>query len=359
MLSIWHSYPAYVNLQRQLLQMNIPDRPSKTAELQALFGFVKKSKKQKDRSDSEQDNAEDDDDDDEYEEGGDDGDDGDEDEDEVDEDDNGPDAITRRDERAKKRADNDLRKDELKTLHTEVTTIVNACSKYKKESSRKDPKTNIADLTTPWSRASRLTGEAVTNARFPGKHTWKFHTAEYSAISLSSYYRYMPTLAAIILAEASAIISYRPALILYQPEGGAAFLRHAFEQLAAPFLVQASSTSKGPIQRTLTFTKGKTAQKSLPQDYTEPPPGTLTWPDGIYNPDYKTCGFSIEEETTEYNRETKLVVQQRALQRMVDYIAMVPSAWGDSTGALKVRDKPALHPDVLSCIVNLVEVRPI
>lgn len=352
MTSIWYSYPAFVNLQRQLVHMNISSRPTKSTDLQALFGFHKKSRKTEDGS-ADDDDDDDDDNEEGEEEGGDD--DGEKDGDESGEE-SGPDAALRRDERASKRAAEDSRKAELKTLHTEVMTIVNACSKYKKDASRKDPKTNIADINGPWSRGSRLTGEAVANARFPGKQTWRFHTAEYSAISLSSYYRYMPTLAAMILAEASAVVSYRHALILYQPDGGAAYLRNTFEGLTAPFLVGTSSTSQALLQRTLLFAKGKSVQKPFPHDYRDPPPGTITWPDGIYNPDYKLTNFSIGEEMTEYNRETKLVDQQQALQKAVDYISTVPSAWEDSTGALKVRDKPALHPDVVSSIVKLVKV---
>ncbi|KAG9311944.1 hypothetical protein JVU11DRAFT_8205 [Chiua virens] len=349
MLSIWYNYPAYINLQRQLTQMNIPTRPKKVMELHALFGYLKRSAKKVDGSDTDvvDDDVEEEEIDDEP-----------EDIEGVmlrDSDANGADSDVLREERAKKRAERDSRDAELKALHNDVTTIINACSKYKKDASRKDPKTNIPDINGPWSRASKLTGEAVNNARFPGKHTWRFHTAEYSAISLSSYYRHMPTLAAMILAEASAVLSYRPALIMYQPDGGAAFLRNKFEHDAARHLVSTSSTSSTLVQKTLSLGKQKNVSKWIPQDYHDPPPGTLTWPDGIYNPTYVECAFSLEQELTDYHRETKLVHQQRALQKAVDYIVTVPSAWADCTGALKFRDKPALHTAVVTSLVNLVE----
>ena len=355
MYSIWVYFPAYLNLQRQLTHLNIAPCPTKANDLHALFGYKKKSKRT-DNDFLDDDNIEDEDDDpdDDYEEGVDaEG----EIDDEASNEDSGPDAAMRRDKRVRKREADELRKAELKILHAEVLTIVHACSKYKKGSSRKDLKTNIAKINEPWSRASRLTGEAVVNARFPGKHTWHFHTAEYSAISLSSYYRAMPTLAAMILAEASAVLSYCHALILYQPDGGAAYLRHAFETFAAPFLVGVPSTSDAPLQRALSFAKGKGVQKPMPQDYRKPPPCTITWSDGLYNPDYTPRHFSLADEMSEYTRETKLVDQQRALQKAIDHIASIPSAWEDSTGALKLRDKPALHPDVVNCLVKLVEVR--
>jgi len=245
MLSIWGQFPAYVNLQLQIKHMNIPSRPTKPNELSAVLCLSAKASKssklakkpaKKGKKTSEQ--TDDDDADDGMETSTDDdiGVDDDGDEDDIDA--AQGDGDIDREERAKRCEDLVQRKKELSQLHADVTLILKSSSKFKKDTSRKDrndPRTNLVDINGPWTCTSKLTGESVDNARFLGKHMhmFRFHTAEYSAISHSLYYRYMPTFASMILVEASAVVCYRVALILYQLDGGAAFLRWFFEQLSA------------------------------------------------------------------------------------------------------------------------------
>lgn len=362
MSTIWDHFPAFINLQLQIKRMNVPPRPTKPTELQALFGFTlkeakepkvvqkvtKKGKKKADVNDADdEENAEN----------------GSAEEEQVELE--GDVELTQgvddnvREERVKRRDEQINRMKELGELHNQVTLILKACSKFKKDTGRtdqKDPKSNWANITAPWTRASKLTGDTVANARFPGKQTWRFHTAEYSAISLSSYYRHMPTFAAMILAEASAVISYRPALIQYQLDGGAALLRYTFEEVCEDSIHATKQKTPGLVQKTLPHAKSKAASKTLPLDYTEPPTGTITWPDGIYNRSYAPRDFYADYEMVEFQRDAKLGNQERLVQKALDFISAIPCAWADQTGALKARDKPALYADLIPCLEQMATV---
>lgn len=370
MLSIWEHFAAYVNLQLQIKRMNVPTRPLKGAQLQALFGVTANEKKTSSKSskgkkkgkknapEPEEEEEEDDDDQGDADSLGEDGtaEDAMIDTDKVDE--TGP---STREERAKNREEQDMRKKELNTLFNDLTQILKASSKFKNDSTRPDqldPHTNWADINGPWIRASKLTGTAYQASRFPGKQTFKFHTAEYGAISHSSYYRYMPTLAAMILAEASAVVGYRVELVLYQPEGGAAFIRSTIEEIARDYLHPKKPKEQVLVQKMLPTTKARSAMttKAHLLDSTEPPPKTLTWPDGIYNPQYASQEFDLESEMTEYWRDVKLGHQERSVQSAVDAIVSNPCAWENKTGALTARDKPALHKDVVRCLDELTVV---
>lgn len=357
MLSIWDKFPAYINLQLQIKRMNLPERITKPKELQELLGIVVKKKniqkakkgKKKGKKKAEDDDADDED--------GDDVEDDDvEDEDAPSDQDNsdaqGPES---REERAKRREEQQLRIKELKSEAEKIATVIKVSCKPKKDTTL-NPSTNWADINAPWTRASRLSGELAEKSRFQGKHMWKFHTAEYGAISSSSHYRYLPTFASMILAEYSAVLNYRVSLLLYQLDGGAAYLRYVFEQLAKDSLL----TDVAPpalVQSKLPFSNSKTDDERLPLDYNETPVGTLTWPDGLYNPSYNPRNFSMDDELAEYQRDVKLGDQERHVQKIIDGIAKVPCAWADKTGAMKARDKPDLHENLIPILEQFVTVR--
>ena len=172
-----------------------------------------------------------------------------------------------------------------------------------------NPLTNWADINAPWTRVSRLTGKLAEKSCFQGKHMWKFHTTEYGVISSSSHYRYLLTFASMILTEYSTVLNYCVSLLLYQLDGGAAYLRHIFEQLAKDSLL----TDPAPptlVQSKLPFSTSKTDDECLLLDYNETPIGTLTWPDRLYNPSYSPCDFSMDDELTEYQQDVKLGDQE-------------------------------------------------
>ncbi|KAF8432328.1 hypothetical protein L210DRAFT_3763940 [Boletus edulis BED1] len=416
---IWNDYASFVNMETQLKDLSAPPRITVQKKLLSVFGVtadgqqtkdqrearqaVKKKKegtsttttkgkgkskakvkgktaagKKRAQAVSEDDDDEEDDDDDDDDDVEDDDDDDEEidsayleSDEEVDGEDEEEDKVSKRKACADIRKENTLKKqlaaiaknDELVETHRILTGKKIDGTSEKKVAG---PPLNFdrpPNFLRSWKKVSRLSNDynriAMRGLGLIDSTTW-----EWKSTPQNSFSRVMRTFSAAAIAEAAAIISYRPELLFCNQDGGAATLRMRAQSVVRGFLAPRDKGQTSQLHQTTlkdligSASQGwKKDQGSILAEGKLPPPGCITWADGLYmiEPTYGVTEHMIEAELPLLQRDRLLGVQERAVQKAIDGVQNTPVAWYDPTNSATAQEKPTLDANVASILRDLVD----
>ncbi|KAF8431107.1 hypothetical protein L210DRAFT_3508067 [Boletus edulis BED1] len=214
-----------------------------------------------------------------------------------------------------------------------------------------------------WKKVSRLSNDynrvAMRGLALIDSTTW-----EWKSTPTNSFARVMRTFAAAAIAESAAIIAYRHELLLCNEDSGASTLRLQAQNVVRGFLAKRDKGQTSQMyQTTLKDIVGSASQgrkKGEGSILTEgklPPPGYITWADGVYiiEPTNSVTEHVIEEELPRLQRERELGSQERSVQKVIDGVQNSRVAWYDPTNCALARDKPPLDAKVAAALHSLVE----
>ncbi|KAF8122099.1 hypothetical protein EV363DRAFT_1301405 [Boletus edulis] len=214
-----------------------------------------------------------------------------------------------------------------------------------------------------WKKVSRLSNDynrvAMRGLALIDSTTW-----EWKSMPTNSFAHIMRTFAAAAIAESAAIIAYRHELLLCNEDSGASTLRLQAQNVVHGFLAKRDKGQTSQMyQTTLKDIVGSASQgrkKGEGSILTEgklPPPGYITWADGVYiiEPTNSVTEHVIEEELPRLQRERELGSQERSVQKVIDGVQNSRVAWYDPTNCALTRDKPPLDAKVAAALHSLVE----
>lgn len=215
---------------------------------------------------------------------------------------------------------------------------------------------NPPNFHSTWKRLSRLTKNRP-KAGMRGLGLIQWTTWEWQDITSQSYKRVMRTFAAAAIAESSRIISYRHELLICRPDGGAATIRLRVQQVLTEYL---AAKDVGQTKVISDLLEGSDQQVLTEGEL--PPPGCISWADGIYLPTVPDSEIGtqtlhvIETEMEKLKRERALGTQEREVQKAVDFVQNLRTAWHNPTKKSNTKDKPALDDGVILALRSLVDV---
>ncbi|KAH7905678.1 hypothetical protein BJ138DRAFT_1118256 [Hygrophoropsis aurantiaca] len=314
--SLLSLYPALLRMERQLSDLDIPQRPKTAKELGKMFGLTEggdvlglgtqKSAAAEEVADADDDNEE---------------------EEEDDDDDDEEDA--------------DAALETAKLFQEEMTALVKGMkdgpgkgSRKGKEPQRLNPaqKNWPVDFTDHWVRPHDLaTGTERYSLCCP---LLKAHTLDWTSFDPKSNARDRRIVALMGMAEYSIILHYREPL-LDDSLGGAAHIRAVLERLHFNQMVQNTGVPN-PIA-------GE--------------PNTLTWPDRIAFDSARACEatFNLDTERGMFCWVRKQQEQTQWVQAIVNLVQRCPAAWRDGWLEMDPKTRPALAPEVHEAVMELVK----
>ncbi|KAG2365304.1 hypothetical protein BDR07DRAFT_1481418 [Suillus spraguei] len=333
--SFFLMFAEYINMERQLAKINMPQRVTNQQQLMTAFGLGDaskgtKGKKRKRVTKAHQDRKQEDD----WEnsspqlssEESSDVDDSEEDNESNDE---------RVEHRTLARKTERRRKEDLRLEALEAQKILSGGTKSITSTTR--------EIYQPWTRQSKFSSDTTTDA-FRGMKLIQFHTFEWSIKSGASRARAMRIMACMAIAEQAVINAYRPEL-LGDLEGGAAAIRFALEENTASYRV---TFRGGKRQMTLTNIKVSSLR-----------PINFTWPDGLEVDRHALIkvdrSFDLALELAAHKRDVMCFGQSHQLQAIVDAVQKSPIAWEDATGAFNGQERPRVRPEVQCALENLAK----
>jgi hypothetical protein len=375
MYSLWQEYPTFINLESQLAAMHVPVRISLRRELLEIFngkvakvrekgngnakGKGKGNAKGKgkgngrkkaggDASDSDgyDPEAMDESDQDAILESGDEN---------SGEDDamDGESAAERLERRTRDKDNAQLRATNLKVELDEFTGALTNAPKSKKAPTRN------GNFDAPWTRVSRFSSDMPDNS-FRGQLLNTFHTFEWTFRRGASFARNMKDLAAICITESSAIVSYRPALLFYNTEKGAANLRSMVEMMTKEYRVEDARV--GTLRQTTLLAKmtaSSSTSRSAPLHERRKPRVALRWADGLYLDKAQHDTFDLHVELQKLKRSLLMGKQEDEVQKLVEVFEATRVSWQDATGHANAKERPAIEPALQKLMAQLVKVSQI
>ncbi|KAG2029408.1 hypothetical protein BDR03DRAFT_987774, partial [Suillus americanus] len=199
------------------------------------------------------------------------------------------------------------------------------------------------ELYQPWTRQSKISSDAHMDA-FRGMKLIRFHTFEWSMKSVASRARAMHLMACMVIAEQAVINAYRSEL-LGDLEGGAAAIRFALEENTASYRVAFRGEKR---QATLTNVKAS-----------RPHLVNFTWPDWLeidrHALNEVEHSFDLAFELAAHKRDVMCSEQSHQLQAIINAVQKSPIAWEDTAGAVNAQERPTLRPEVQRALENLVK----
>ncbi|KAI5981448.1 hypothetical protein EDD15DRAFT_2379538 [Pisolithus albus] len=329
--TIFSLYPAYLHLELDMKDAFIPERPTTTRALVAMFETKDKSKatgKKKGKEEEEEEEEE--------KSSGVDEEDADVDDEEEDQE---GDLVMGRQKRLEKRQALVAEEDKRHALLMQECQTAEDIISNGRPILQKTDKTPI-DLYKPWSRSSKYHGDPPDDA-FRGMDYLTWHTFHWQGVSQSSKARASRVLARLCIAEFSFIQCYRPSLI-QRTSSAAALIRQKIFQSSAKYHI---------ARTTIVGQQTKLTSHSVKE--------ITFWPDGISCPDEAAgCKFEVFEELSAWKKSIQLLKQKAELKKIVAVVENSPVGWGiRSVNALKDHaERPCLSAPVQEALENLVEV---
>lgn len=334
--------PALCEMEQQILALGLPKRTLVQKELLKSFGIVEKTGKRAtsaavivDENENEDENEDVDED-------------GEEDEDE--------DMDTRA-----------SRQRRLTLLSREVEVIVGAMKSGGKshpkarQGSRRNPQVpeddTRPDFMESWSGTSKLqpgSHETIRVASVLNAVTFKWSTDD-----SHSNKRLCRTIACMALQEHCINREFR-AILLDDTYGAAAHIRAVLERRLEFELKHGRGAKVPPKLNVDGRSKGKGKGRATvgQQDKRGDAMRVYAWPDGIKfdSPRAANTSFSSYDPNNKYRKKVIFDTQVRSVQNLVNSIQRMQCAFLDGNVDLRLTKRPPLHPEVVFCIRNLVDV---